>query len=145
MARSRQKVKGAKCAESNRAGVAVKPALAQAIRDMRDLLMDEFGNDFAFVVLGRGETVAASNARDGDVPPEVVPDPPDGRVYSPRELRDLPEGTVVRHPDHGDGEVRESGSRRMVHFGHVNFRVVSDGPPWDKPIIVTLPKPPTAG
>jgi hypothetical protein len=143
MARSRQKVvKGAK---SNRAGVAVKPALAQTIRDMRDLLMDEFGNDFAFVVLGRGETVAASNARDGDVPPEVVPDPPEGRVYTPRELLRLPEGTAIRHPDHGAGELHGSGTYRLVHFQHVSFSVVSDGPPWDKPIIVTVPKLAEAG
>ena len=50
----------------------VSKELAEALRRMDDLLQSEFGFDLAYCILARGLIVAASNSRDGYVPP-VVP------------------------------------------------------------------------
>ena len=49
----------------------VSPALAAAIRHMDDLLVAEFHLDVAYCLLARGSVVAASNSRDGYLPPVV--------------------------------------------------------------------------
>ena len=51
----------------------VGPELADAIRRMDDLLQAEFGFDLAYCILARGAVVAASNSRDGYLPPTVAP------------------------------------------------------------------------
>jgi hypothetical protein len=54
----------------------VSKELAEAIRRMDDLLQAEFGFDLAYCILARGLIVAASNSRDGYVPPTVAPKGP---------------------------------------------------------------------
>ena len=46
--------------------------LVEAIRRMDDLLQAEFGFDLAYCILARGLIVAASNSRDGYIPPTVA-------------------------------------------------------------------------
>lgn len=53
--------------------------LAAKIRAVDAALEAEFGSDFAFVILARGALVAASNAKDGVVPPVVAPPATEGR------------------------------------------------------------------
>jgi hypothetical protein len=57
--------------ETKRTPVSAK--LAEAIRRMDDLLQTEFGFDLAYCILAHGLIVAASNSRDGYVPPVVAP------------------------------------------------------------------------
>jgi hypothetical protein len=57
----------------------VSPKLAAAIRTVDELLVAELGNDFAYAVLGRGLLIAASNSKDGVVPPAVATDAPPPR------------------------------------------------------------------
>lgn len=54
----------------------ISPKLAAAIRAVDELLVEELGNDFAYAVLGRGLLIAASNSKDGVVPPVVATDDP---------------------------------------------------------------------
>jgi hypothetical protein len=56
----------------------VSKELAEAIRRMDDLLQAEFGFDQAYCILARGLIVAASNSRDGFVPPTVATATPNG-------------------------------------------------------------------
>lgn len=56
----------------------VSHALAAAIRTVDELLVEELGNDFAYAVLGRGRLIAASNSKDGVVPPVVATAAPEG-------------------------------------------------------------------
>lgn len=56
----------------------VSKELAEAIRRMDDLLQAEFGFDLAYCILARGLIVAASNSRDGYVPPTVATATPNG-------------------------------------------------------------------
>lgn len=56
----------------------VSPKLAAAIRTVDELLVAELGNDFAYAVLGHGCLIAASNSKDGIVPPVVATDAPEG-------------------------------------------------------------------
>lgn len=51
----------------------VSADLAAKIRAVDAALEAEFGSDFACVILARGALVAASNAKDGVVPPVVAP------------------------------------------------------------------------
>ncbi len=52
--------------------------LAEKLRAADEALMAEFGFDLSYVVLARDGIVAASNSRDGYLPPLVVPATPDG-------------------------------------------------------------------
>jgi|GEM_PF-3191096 len=52
----------------------VSKELAEAINRMDHLLQAEFGFDLAYCILARGLIVAASNSRDGYVPPTVKSD-----------------------------------------------------------------------
>lgn len=54
----------------------VSPDLAAKIRAVDAALEAEFSLDFAFAILARGALVAASNAKDGVVPPVVATDAP---------------------------------------------------------------------
>ena len=53
---------------------AVSPKLAGIVRALDDALLDEFGPyaAFAYVLMGGDGLIAASNARDGFVPPVVA-------------------------------------------------------------------------
>lgn len=53
------------------AGVEVPAGLAAAIREADGRMIAEFGANMAWVVLALDKTVAASNGRDGFVPPRV--------------------------------------------------------------------------
>jgi hypothetical protein len=56
----------------------VSAKLAGIIRELDDALMAEFGPfAFAYAILAGDGLVAASNARDGFVPPTVAPAPPE--------------------------------------------------------------------
>jgi hypothetical protein len=55
----------------------VSPKLAEIIRALDDTLMAEFGSfAFAYAIMAGDGMAAASNARDGYLPPIVAPAPP---------------------------------------------------------------------
>jgi hypothetical protein len=76
MSRTPKKVTAPVTREVKRTPVSAE--LAAKIRDVDAALEAEFNLDFAFVILARGNLVAASNARDGVVPPTVATDTPEG-------------------------------------------------------------------
>lgn len=57
----------------------VSVELARAIRQLKSRLLSEFGNDFSFTVMGKGELVAANDLSHGNVEPSVLSfDHPEG-------------------------------------------------------------------
>jgi hypothetical protein len=138
-----QKTGGEPAAEST--VVPVSAGLAKKIRELDAALEAEFGCDFAFGIAGGGGVVAASNSRDGIVPPVVKPDPPGGRVYDLDELKALPLNTAVGHPVMGSGRVvphPDDATRTAVRFMGVGlFDFVSgEHSPWSEPIVVKKPE-----
>ncbi len=49
------------------------PAIAATVETLRELLAQEYGPDYAFVVLARGEIIGASNRRHGIMIAQVCP------------------------------------------------------------------------
>lgn len=56
----------------------VSANLAEKLRAADEALMAEFGFDLSYIVMARDGIVAASNSRDGYLPPLVASATPDG-------------------------------------------------------------------
>lgn len=48
------------------------PAIAATVETLRELLAQEYGPDYSFVVLARGEIIGASNRRHGIIVAQVT-------------------------------------------------------------------------
>ncbi len=130
----------------------VSLGLALKLRELDRAMYSEFGCDMAYLVMGHGEVLAASDAMHGHMLASVKDEPSEGKVYTMAELWQCPENTKIVHPDLGIGIVtaedrvtdRELDSTVVTFEGGERFvlpapATVASPPPWDVPVKMTRP------
>jgi hypothetical protein len=130
----------------------VSLGLAVKLRDLDRAMTTEFGADMAYVIMGNGKIIAASDALHGHMLADVK-DERDARIYTLAEIWQCPNGTKILHPDLGVGVVTAEGKdsnpeldATVVTFeGGKCFVVpappfVASPPPWNVPAKMLRPK-----